>query len=127
MHEWKTQFSKLLNNTNDAYYDNKFLSNVDRSLFHSETEMETENFVQNAMINTDITVDEVEAAVTKLKNGKATGVDCIPNEVNKKQSVLIWWYRLFQVCLKMALSLQYGEMPSYIQSQNVLQKTHSYP
>ena len=103
LHEWKTQFSKLLNNTNYAYYDNQFLSNVDRSLFHFETEMETENFVQNAMINTDITVDEVEAAVTKLKNGKATGVDCIPNEVIKKQSVLIWWYRLFQVCFENGL------------------------
>ena len=65
--------------------------------------METENFVQNAMINTDITIDEVEAAVTKLKNGKAIGVDCIPNEVVKKQSVLIWWYRLFQVCFENGL------------------------
>ena len=55
------------------------------------------------MINTDITVDEVEAAVTKLKNGKATGVDCIPNEVIKKQSVLIWWYLLFQVCFENSL------------------------
>ena len=55
LHEWKTEFSKLLNDTNDAYYDNQFLSNVDRSLFHFETEMETENFVQNAMINTDVT------------------------------------------------------------------------
>ena len=65
--------------------------------------METENFVQNAMINTDITINEVEVAVTKLKNGKATGVDIIPNEVIEKDSVLLWWHRLFQVCFENGL------------------------
>ena len=53
--------------------------------------------------DTDITVDEVEAAVTLLKNGKATGLHFIPNEVIKKQSVLIWLYRLFQVCFENGL------------------------
>ena len=33
------------------------------------------------MINTDITLDEVEIARTKLRNCKAAGMDCIPNEV----------------------------------------------
>ena len=103
LQEWKTDFSKLLNNTNDTYYDNHFLDNVDRSLLYFETQMETETFVQNAMIDTDITIDEVEVAVTKLKNGKTTGVDNIPNEVIKKDSVLLWWYRLFQVCFENGL------------------------
>ena len=117
LHEWKTEFSKLLNNTNDAYYDNQFLNNVDRSLFHFETEMETETFVQKAMINTDITVDEVEAGVTLLKNGKATGVDCFPNEDIKKQSVLWKWTCPFNV--EKCHHISYPK--------NVLQKTHSYP
>ena len=105
LQEWKTDFSKLLNNTNDTYYDNYFLDNVDRNLLCFEKQMETENFVQNAMINIDITIDEVEVAVTKLKNGKATGVDDIPNEVIKKDSVLLWWYRLFHICFENGLVL----------------------
>ena len=95
LQEWKTDFSKLWNNTNDTYYDNYFLDNVDRNLLYFETQMETEKFVQNAMLNIDITIDEAEVAVAKLKNGKATGVDNIPNEVIKKDTVLQWWYRLF--------------------------------
>ena len=103
LQEWKTDFSKLLNNTNDTYYDNHCLDNVDRSLLYFETQMETENFVQNAMINTDITINEVEVAVTKLKNGKATGVDIIPNEVIEKPvapvipSVLWKWSGAFNM------------------------------
>ena len=40
--------------------------------------METGNSVQNALINTYITLDEFEVAAVKLKN-KATGVDNFPN------------------------------------------------
>ena len=90
LQEWKVDSSKLLNNTKDTYYGNNFLDDVNRSVLYFETQMEAENFVQNTMINTDITIDEVEIAVTKLKNSKATDVDNIPIEFLKKDSVLLW-------------------------------------
>ena len=55
------------------------------------------------MINTDITLNEVESARTQLKNCKASGLYCIPNEVIKKQSVVILWYWLFQTCFENGL------------------------
>ncbi len=44
-------------------------------------------YVSNAMLNRNISLQEVSNVVDRLKNKKAPGIDKIPNEVLRNDSV----------------------------------------
>ena len=53
------------------------------------------------VLNTDITIDELEACMSKLKYGKAAAEDCITNELLKNTTKLLssCILKLFNECL----------------------------
>jgi hypothetical protein len=54
-------------------------------------------YESNEMLNCNITYDEIKAAVSRAKNGKAVGIDKIPNEVLKLNPVISVLHKLFQL------------------------------
>ena len=48
------------------------------------------------MVNCEIAYDEVEKLIKKAKNNKALGIDFIPNEVMKHQSVMLALWQMLR-------------------------------
>ena len=53
-----------------------------------EERMADPSYKENEYLNSVITCEEVHDFISKLKNGKSVGIDCIPNEVLNRQSLL---------------------------------------
>ena len=84
---WKQEFSTLFNRTdldnNDAEYMNLLNELNDR-----ENEITTDNYECDNFLNERILLLELKETIAKLKSGKATGLDQIPNEVIKNDVLL---------------------------------------
>ena len=87
-------------------FDDQFLDEVVQSKDTLENEIVRDDYIQNGVLNVDISFDEIEKVVGKLKTRKATGWDKIPNEVLKNTKVHMLLYYLFNTCFK------YNIMPS---------------
>ena len=55
-------------------------------------------YEENMLLNHTINQNEVEHAVFRAKNGKASGIDKIPYEVIKKQVIVDTLHSLFNLC-----------------------------
>ena len=64
-----------------------------------ERNMVQDEYSSNIMLNSDISLEEVRAAIHKSKVRKAVGVEEIPNEVLKSLSLLNVLFCLFQFCI----------------------------
>ncbi len=62
---------------------------------HIEAQMSHNDYNSNPELNRPLSFDEIEKTVLRLKNKKASGIDCIPNEVLKKHDVMLLLYNLF--------------------------------
>jgi len=63
-----------------------------------ENEMNNNDFDSNLTLNKNISYDEIEKQIFKLKNKKAAGIDGIPNEILKHKDVMLVLYKLFDFC-----------------------------
>jgi hypothetical protein len=70
---------------------------------HQIEELMRNNYVGNEYLNANITYDEVNMIVKRLKNCKAVGIDKIPNEVLKNDSIIIILCQLLNLCFKTSL------------------------
>ena len=70
LNKWKNDFHMLYNNPNDVKFDKNFYDKV-----------------LNDPLNKDLTLDELENVIAKLKTKKSVGWDKIPNEVIKNKSI----------------------------------------
>ena len=96
---WKSEFSKLYNNLNDAVpQDENFVREVNESNQVKELDMVDPLYVSNEFLNTNFSSVEVRKVVMKAKNGKSPGVDGIPYEVLKNDIVINVLTNLFQMC-----------------------------
>ena len=88
-------------NVNDFEgFDAEFYENVKQHKAFKEDLMLDPLFISNPLLNSTITQDEVNHAVMKAKNGKAVGVDKLPNEVFKNDCVPKALCALFQLCFE---------------------------
>ncbi len=55
-------------------------------------------YVENAVLNKAIEIEEVRKAVGRAKTGKAMGTDNVPNEVLKNNTVIRALHAFFQLC-----------------------------
>ena len=81
LNTWQNEFQNLYNPPHAANFDNTFLEEVKQTLLQKEDEMSRDTYEENEEVNRPITFDEIERVVSKLKTGKAFGIDGIPNEV----------------------------------------------
>ncbi len=102
LNRWKADYCHLLND-NPGEYDNVFYENIKTAKEHQEREMQDPLYDMNADLNKSIELHEVKKMVDKAKTGKSAGVDGIPNEVLKSDSVIKCLHAFFQLCFDSGL------------------------
>jgi hypothetical protein len=98
LHKWKEDFQGLYSG-NSSVRDTDFENFIQFRKDTIESNMRDPLWEENPHLNRNFTMEEVTEAVLKCKNGKATGVDKIPNEVLKNDDVIKALVHLFQLCL----------------------------
>ncbi len=106
--KWKDDFHSLYNCPDDDpnFEDQAFLESIRIQKNNREMEMNMPDYTSNPELNRPLSFDEVEKAVWKLKCGKSSGIDCIPNEVLKNHGVMLVLYNLYVKCF------EYGKIPA---------------
>jgi hypothetical protein len=84
LNKWRCDFSELLNRPNE----------MTNNVFYEKCMEEKDNMEKNmqdceSILNEDIGFREFKNIVKKLKNNKSSGIDNIPNEVLKSESISI--------------------------------------
>lgn len=99
VHErWRGDFETLLNNLDTSQFDETFHNDIKTRVYLQEQNMNDPLYDGTVDINVDISFDEVKKVVTKSKANKSAGIDTIPYEVLKFNSVIQVLQQLFQVC-----------------------------
>jgi hypothetical protein len=96
---WKAEFEKLYAQTQENT-DPEILRNAKQRVYQSELTF-MDPLYETTHVNTlnrRITLGEVEHAVQRAKNGKATGPDQIPNEILKFPQIMETLHHLFGLC-----------------------------
>jgi len=91
---WRQHFQQIYNHTSDEFNKNKFYNRLKVAL------QQCESFV--------ITLDGIANAISKLKMGKAAGLDCIDGEAIKYACSRLHVH----LCLLFNLFLKHGYVPS---------------
>ena len=86
LQKWKIDFENLYK-TDSTTFDNDFYTEIKALLRNSENNMIDPLYVSNGFLNRNISLDEVSTVIDRLKNNKAPGIDKIPNEVLRNDSV----------------------------------------
>jgi len=97
---WKNDFEKLYNSGTNVNMADQFYNEVVNLINQRENEMDMDMFEENAELNGDVSFDEMEQMISRLKAGKACGVDGIPNEVLKNRNVMIILMKFFNACFR---------------------------
>ena len=101
LEEWKNKFKQVYDRDDNVNnYDELFYRDVTRIVHDSELEMDTEHYNENGEINGDITFNELQSCLAKLKNNKACGIDGIPNEILKNPKILNILLHFMNMCFK---------------------------
>ena len=82
--KWQNDFSSLLNRPEDNSFDNLFFQQCIRH----KNSLEKNNIGSSEMC-AEISVEELRSVLRHLKNKKAPGIDIIPNEILKMESILV--------------------------------------
>ncbi len=69
----------------------------------SEAELYQPDYVQNPELNSPLFFDELEYIINKHKKNKCVGIDQIPNEVLKKNDVMLILFQLYVKCFDSGL------------------------
>ena len=99
-------FSELYNRPEEVADSTTFAEHVKSAVNDIESRMFSHNQEPNKMLNQVISYDEVENVVRKLKIKKSCGIDGIPNEVLKSNSIILLLWKLLDKCF------EYSRTPS---------------
>lgn len=97
---WQQEFSNLYNTKNSSHFDEEFYSELKAYKAFKEDLMLDPLYCHNEFVNKDIDLSEIEKVCNKAKDGKAVGIDKLPNEVLKSEAVKECLCSLFQLCLE---------------------------
>ncbi len=93
--KWKTEYEKLYK-TDPTQFNTEFYSQIMELLRNAENRMDDPLYTPNSTLNRNISADEINFVVNKLKNNKSPGIDKIPNEVLKSTAVKNCLLKLYQ-------------------------------
>ena len=88
LNKWKNDFHMLYNNPNDVRFDKNFYDKVLEQKSVLEDSSYSRYEIPNDPLNKDLTLDELENVIAKLKTKKSVGWDKIPNEVIRISQLL---------------------------------------
>ena len=90
-------FNDLLNpQRGDSTYDDEFLQNSKRVRNDIKNNIRENNYQCNVVLNKEVSIDEIQKVISKLKNNKSVGNDQIPNEVIKCRTYRYLLFKLVQ-------------------------------
>ena len=95
--KWKGDFENLYSYNSNSEFDDTFYDNVKSHKLVLENNMLDPLYISNPHINSNITLDEVVAAILKAKKLSACGIDKIPYDVLKFPPVIAVIHKLFQL------------------------------
>ena len=105
MNKWKNDFQSLYNPVSDTGdFSNEFYDQMIENKTILENMMNNESYIENESLNSDFTFNEIKSFSRKLSNGKAVGIDLIPNEVLKADGIISLLVNLFNQCLRHSLT-----------------------
>ena len=93
--KWKSDYENLYK-SDASLFDNDFYNQIVQLLNNVESRMNDPLYTSNYELNKNITADEVNFVIDKLKNNKSPGIDKIPNEVLKSIPVKSCLLKLYQ-------------------------------
>ena len=97
LNKWKHDFKDLYQSI-DYNFENEFLQELILYKNFRESLMLDPLCYSDNNLNKEISVHEVSNIVLKAKNGKAVGIDKIPNEVLKNNTCILFLKCLFNLC-----------------------------
>ena len=101
---WEHDFNDLLNpQRGDSAYDDEFHHNSKRVRNDIENNMRENNYQCNAALNKEVSIDEIEKVISKLKNYKSVGNDKVPDEVIKCNTYKYLQFELVSFCFSNSL------------------------
>ena len=100
LNKWKNDFHMLYNNPNDVRFDKNF---YDKVLQQKSVLQDSSYSRYDDPLNKDLTLDELENVLTKLKTKKSVGWDKIPNEIIKNKSITSLLLKFVQKCFDCSL------------------------
>ena len=98
LEKWKQDFSQIYNRPEGENFDMEFYNNTMLDRMRLEGSMTDPLYIENELLNSPITIDEVIKVVRKLKKNKSVGIDRIPNEILQCKEVTRILTHLFQSC-----------------------------
>jgi hypothetical protein len=113
LQKWQNDFYNIYSgpsgeNFSQEFYDTKMIEKM-----MLEDEQNDPLYVSNHYINNEISLGEIIKTTTKLKNKKAVGTDCLPNEVLKGRQVGLLLVSLFNTCFDK------GMLPNHWREANI--------
>ncbi len=84
--KWKSDYEKLYK-SDGTQFDSTFYNQILQLLKNTENRMSDPLYTPNKTLNKNISADEINYILDKLKNNKSPGIDKIPNEVLKTTAV----------------------------------------
>ena len=101
INKWFVDFSNLYSGPqNDGDYDFRFYNKMIERLRTKELSMALPVYIENEYINNNISYTEIQNIVKQLKNQKAVGMDLLPNEIIKSNSIQIFMFHFFSYCFE---------------------------
>ncbi len=103
--KWGSEFSTL-------YYEPEYIESDDNLEFYNnitnlkqvrEAQIDNSIDVENIELNGQISFDEIEKIINKLKINKSFEIDQIPNEVFINHNVMLLLYKLFKKCFEFSI------------------------
>lgn len=93
--KWKSEFSNLYNPNTDSSFDSEFRNTAIIQKHAFEQNMLDPLYISNSELNKTIDINEIRNIVLKNKDGKSTGIDQLPNEVLKNDTVIKALHKMF--------------------------------
>ena len=101
INKWFVDFSNLYSGPqNDGDHDFRFYNKMIERLRTQELSMALPVYIENEYINKNISYTEIQNIVKQLKNQKAVGMDLLPNEIIKSNSIHIFMFHFFSYCFE---------------------------
>ncbi len=95
LNKWKSEYENLYK-SDLTQFDNDFYSQILALLRNAENRKNDPLYVPNSTLNKNISADEVDFVVNKLKRNNGPRIDKIPNEVLKSHAVKSCLLKLYQ-------------------------------
>jgi hypothetical protein len=108
MEKWRDDFKNIFAEPTFPQFDNDHLTLIETRL-KDITKLQERSVHANEQMNLEMHADtlnepllyaEVESAVTKMKNHKATGLDAVPAECFKNKTVIDLFFTIFSFCFE---------------------------